>query len=124
MAYSKKERSEYNERRQRLAEKMGMDKNSYNALRRIGQSLHRSDEDSAMGSKEWRHNPKYWEKEYSDKEREKDVNEAFKKAGALRKKKKLDIHFYHQRDPRGATLHISKERMSDRDYSSKGHPVY
>lgn len=124
MAYSKKEREQYNRRRQQIAEKMGVDKNAYNALRRVGQLLHRSDEDIAMGSKEWRHNPKYQEKEYTEKERNKDVSEAFKKAEKIRKKKKLNIHFYHQQDPRGATLHISKERMSHSDYHSKGEPIY
>ena len=123
MSYTKKEREQYNQYRQAVASKMGLDKTKFNYLRRIAHKLHEADENSAMGSKSWRGNHRY-ENDYKDKDYNKDVNEAFKKAGQYRKKKKLDVHFYHQRDPRGATLHVSKERMSSKDYPSKGHPIY
>ena len=121
--YTKKERAEYNERRKRVAEKMGLKKHEYNYYRRVGQKLHEASENSAMGSSDWRHsnNPKA---RYEEKEHGKDVASAFKKASSYRKKHGHNVHFYHQTDPRGAALYMGKERMSQKDYTSKGEPIY
>jgi len=32
----------------------------------------------------------------------------------------LGLHFYHQTDPRGCALHVSKEPLTDQNYSSRG----
>jgi hypothetical protein len=123
MAYSKKERESYNKYRESTSSKLGIDKNEYNRLRRAAQSLHRSDEDSAMGTKEWRHNQNS-NKEYKEKEYKKDVGHAFKKAKAKALQKAKGLHFHHQSDPRGASLYVAKEKLKDTDYSSKGHHIY
>jgi hypothetical protein len=34
------------------------------------------------------------------------------------------IFYYHQTDPRGASLYVSTERMTDIDYNAKGQPIY
>ena len=128
MAYTKKERAEYNIHRERTGKELGINKNQYNALRRVGQSLHKADENSANGTTGgtpiYRGNKIL--NEYTEKHYNKDTAKAFGKAEALRKKlgDKSKIHFYHQTDPRGATLFVGKKRMSQMDYNSKGHVIY
>jgi hypothetical protein len=34
------------------------------------------------------------------------------------------LHFYHQSDPRGASLYVSKEKLTHDNYSSKGLAIY
>jgi hypothetical protein len=117
MSFSKKEREQYNERRKRVASKMGMNKNYYNTLRRVANSLSEADTNYANGKDRSGGI-------YENKEHNRDVSEAFKKAGRLRKKNKLNIHFYHQKDPRGASLYVGKKRMSQMDYNTKGDHIY
>lgn len=49
---------------------------------------------------------------------------ADREAGALKRVaeicRRLGLHFFHQTDPRGVALYVSKDRMTDCDYSSKG----
>ena len=115
MAYSKKERQEYNTYRERVANKLGIDKNKYNALRRVAQSLHRADEDSAMGRADWKHNKNHTAstKEYTEKDYNKDVSKAFSKT----KKFKGKVSFHHQTDPRGNTLYASTKRIKNQSDS-------
>jgi hypothetical protein len=116
--HSKKERERYNEHRKRTSEALGLDKNKYNALRRVGQSLNRADTNYANGRENYPHGKEYGEKEYKH-----DVNSSFAKTKALRKKMK-DLHFYHQSDPRGASLYVGKKRLKQDNYNSEGHVVY
>lgn len=112
MSFSKKERAEYNVRREHTAKELGLDKNKYNALRRVSHELRKHGTDYAnVGD----------EKSYH-----KGVAGAFAKAEALRKKLggKSKIHFHHQTDPRGVALYASKKRIGDKDYNSAGHPIY
>jgi hypothetical protein len=37
---------------------------------------------------------------------------------------KLDLCFYHQRDPRGTAVYLSAEPMDDSNYGTKGAAVY
>jgi len=34
------------------------------------------------------------------------------------------LYFYHQSDPRGASLYVSKEKLTSDNYSSKGLAIY
>lgn len=47
-------------------------------------------------------------------------------AGALRRVdalcKRLGLHYYHQTDPRGCLLYVSREPLNDQNYSSAGVP--
>lgn len=127
MAFTKKEREEYNRHREHTGKELGLDKNKYNALRRVSHSLHRISEDSAMGRTDWRHkNDSHGSKQYGEKEYKRDVGKSFSKAEALRKKLggKQSIHFYHQTDPRGTALYAGKKRMSQSNYNSEGRPIY
>ena len=121
MAFSKKERESYNQYRDRVSRDSGITKNEYNRLRRVAQGLHRADEDSASGRKDWRENPSgRGSKEYSEKEYKKDVNSHFAKTKALKGK----VHLYHQSDPRGASLYIGKKRLNQANYDSEGRHIY
>ena len=125
MAFTKKQRAEYNQHRERVGKEVGINKNQYNALRRVAQTLHRNDEDSAMGRSDWRHKQdSRGSKEHTEKDYNKVKAGAFKKAEALRKKigGKHKIHFHHQTDPRGATLYVAKKRM--KNPHSEGHVIY
>lgn len=110
MSYSKKERENYNQYRESVAKEHGLDKNKYNALRRVSHELSKHGEHEAN----------------TGESRARDMGKTFSKAEALRKKVggKSKLHFYHQRDPRGVALYIGKERMKPENYSSKGKPVY
>jgi len=50
-----------------------------------------------------------------------------REAGALKRLaaicKRHGIHYYHQTDPRGCALYLSREPMTDENYSSIGTPV-
>lgn len=121
MAYTKKEREEYNKHRERTSTELGISKNEYNRLRRAAQALHRHDEDSAMGRTDWRHNSRgVGSKEYSEKAYTKDVGKAFSKTKALKGR----INLYHQQDPRGATLYAGKKRLKPETYHSEGRVIY
>lgn len=116
MAFNKREREDYNKHREHVSREVGLDKNKYNALRRVSHGLHKTSEASANGEIE--------EKGYM-----KEVGKHFSKAEALRKKihgkdAKKKMHYYHQTDPRGTALYASKERMNQMNYNSKGHPIY
>jgi hypothetical protein len=113
--YSKKERENYNEHRERTSEALGLDKNKYNAFRRLSQKIADADTNAANGKDRL-------EREYGDKEHKRDTRPNFKKIHEMAKK--MGLHMYHQGDPRGAAIHLSKERMSQRDYSSKGRAIY
>ncbi len=108
MAYSKKEREHYNIHRERVGKELGLSKNEYNRLRRVGNELTKHDTDYANGDIA------------ESKEHEKRVGKAFSKTKALKGK----VHFYHQRDPRGAALYAAKKRIHPDKYSSEGHVIY
>jgi len=126
MSFSKRERADYNRHREHVTRELGINKNDYNRLRRVGQELHRASEDSAMGTKNWRgvRDPSS-QKPYTEKEERHDYGKAFSKTQALRKKYgKHHIHYYHQGDPRGAALYAAKEKLNHTNYSSKGKVIY
>ncbi len=128
MSFTKREREDYNRHREHVGKEFGLDKNKYNALRRAAQGLHRADEDSAMGTKNWRYTKHNWghDEAYTEKHHKNDVNQNFSKAEAVRKKAggKKAFHFYHQSDPRGASLYVGKEKLNQANYSSKGKHIY
>jgi len=113
--YSKKERENYNEHRERTSKDLGIDKNKYNALRRAALRISEADTNSANGADRMG-------REYGDKEHKKDTRPNFKKIHKMAKK--LGGHMYHQSDPRGASIYVGKKRMSQKDYNSKGHAIY
>lgn len=127
-SFSKREREDYNKHREHVGKELGLNKNHYNALRRVSQGLHKAGENYANGTTGGE--PKYRGNEilnrYEDKHYNKDVASHFKKAEALRKKMggKSKIHFHHQTDPRGAALYAAKEKLNSTNYSSKGHVIY
>lgn len=49
---------------------------------------------------------------------------ADREAGALKRVAKVceanGLHFYHQTDPRGCALYVSREPLTDQNYSSRG----
>ena len=115
--YSKKERERYNQDRERTSRELGLSKNEYNRLRRVGQGLTEAGTNYANGSDRSG-------KEYSDKQYNKDVGTHFHRTKALQKKFK-DLHFYHQTDPRGASLYASRgKKLDQKNYNSEGHVIY
>ncbi len=129
MSFSKKEREEYNKRREHIGKEYGINKNEYNRLRRTAHALSDADTNYANGTQGNRNHysePKYHGNkilnEYTEKHHKKDTNAAFSKSQALLKKK--GIHAFHQTDPRGASLYIGKKRIHRDRYPSEGHHIY
>lgn len=123
--YTRNEKADYNTHRDHVTDHLGIDKNAYNAYRRHGQALHRADENSANGTRNGE-SPRYegsklvngYTEEHYDKET-KPIHAKLKEMT-----KTHGLHYYHQSDPRGATLHLAKEKLDSNNYSSKGHAIY
>jgi hypothetical protein len=102
MNYTKKERELYNSERTKICDKLGIDKNSYNWLRRKGEELHHLYEENCNGTIE--------EADY-----EKRTGELYEKAD--RKAKELGLFIYYQTDPRGATIYVDKQDIPEDNYT-------
>jgi len=124
MAYTKKEREIYNQRRERTSQELGLDKYKYNAFRRIANRISEADTKSANGYEgkeaKWQGNKLL--NEYGEKHWKNETRPNFKKAHEMAKK--MGLHIYHQSDPRGPSLYLGKKRMSQKDYNSKGKVIY
>ncbi len=109
MNYTKKEREEYTEQRRRKCERLGITKNEYNALRRIGQALQKCYTDNCNGA--------YQTEEAYNHAAEPLEYQAKEYAG------KLGYKVYLQTDPRGATIYLDKVERSGADYN-RGTCIY
>lgn len=109
MTYTKKEKAEYNEQRQRTCDALGIAGNDYNAFRRLGEKLRKIYADNCNGG--------VYEVEGSY---EAACHPLEQKAGKMAAK--YGLHIYFQTDPRGATIYLDKTPINN-DYSS-AHCIY
>ena len=109
MNYTNKERAEYNEQRKRACERNGITGNQYNWLRRKGQELHGHYETNCNGGFT------------SEAEYNQAVNPVYIAVEAYVKKLGLEVYF--QTDPRGATIYVDKEPLTDSAYN-RGTCIY
>ena len=98
MSYTKKEREDYNQYRERSCERLGITKNDFNWLRRKGEELRRLYEDSCNG--------------YGDDHEEDSLERRIED-----KASKLKLELYFQRDPRGATLYLDTKPIPRNNYT-------
>jgi hypothetical protein len=108
MTYTNKERAEYSEQRKRACERNGITENQYNWLRRKGQALHAHYERNCNGTTT--------EADYS-----RNTNLLYESVEKY--VKKLNLHVYFQTDPRGATIYIDREPLTDSAYN-RGTVIY
>jgi len=103
--YTKKEREQYNVRRDKICQALGITKNNYNWLRRKGEELHKVYEDNCNGYLE--------ETEYSLKTAKLyiQIDKYLIKNGLQ------DLYSYYQTDPRGATIYIDNKPIPKNNYN-------
>jgi hypothetical protein len=108
MTYTKKEREQYNEQRDRIIEKLGIDKNDYNYFRKKGEELHKLYEQDCNGE--------VTEKRYNKIEKQlmTRINTRLKK---IKKEKGLTLYVYIQGDPRGATIYLDNVEIPANNYT-------
>lgn len=109
MTYTKAEREEYNETRRKNCTRLNITKNQYNWLRRKGQALHKFYEDNCNGVFQ------------AEGDYDKAVDPLYKAVETY--VKKLGLHVYFQTDPRGATIYLDKEPLTDSAYN-RGTCIY
>ena len=100
--YSKKERNEYNEQREKVCKSLMITKNNYNWLRRKGEGLHKLYEDNCNGD--------IGEASYEVETKTiyDLVNEYITS---------IKLYVYYQTDPRGATIYLDKEPIPENNYT-------
>jgi hypothetical protein len=108
MTYTKKEREQYNKQRDRIIEKLGIDKNDYNYFRKKGEELHKLYEQDCNGE--------VAEKRYDKIEKQlmTRINTRLKK---IKKEKGLTLYVYIQGDPRGATIYLDNIEIPANNYT-------
>lgn len=107
--YNKKQREMYNLDRDITCEKLGITVNQYNQFRRLGSVLHTIYELSCNG-------------DLSEEQYEADTNNVYAKADKLAKD--LGLKIFYQTDPRGATIYLSRDPISENSYNTSAQCVY
>lgn len=109
MIYTKAEKDQYNQHRENVCNNLGITRNGYNMFRRLAERLHQIYEDNCNG-------------EYQEE------RDYFAVVIPLQDKidskaNKMGLHTYHQTDPRGASLYLSKEMLTPENYN-RGSAIY
>ena len=104
MTYTKKEREEYNEQRERACKQLNITKNQFNWLRRKGNSLHKHYEDNCNGLF------------LSEENYDCVVNRLYDEINAY--VLKLNLFIYYQTDPRGATIYLDIRPIPGDSYNN------
>lgn len=102
MTYTKKERESYNVHRDWICKRLEITKNQYNWFRRKGEILHKNAEDYCNGV----------EGAEFDGVAKKTCEDVVIKA------RQLKLYFFHQTDPRGATIYLDKEEIPQNNYTN------
>jgi len=105
--YTKKEREYYNVRRKNVCDRIGINENQYNWLRRKGEELHRLYVADCNGE--------------ACPVQEAIEQDLYKKIDKYIKP--LNLLIYYQTDPRGATIYLDKEPIPDNNYT-QAHCIY
>lgn len=104
MTYTKDETKWYNTNRDSVCKTLNITKNQYNYLRRISNAINDLD-------------CKYCNGEIGDYENSSGVYMLIQKAKTYTLKIDRCFNFYHQSDPRGASLYASKNPISRDNYN-------
>lgn len=99
---NKQQREWYNHDRKIICERLGINQNQYNAIRRIGVQLRHVYEQSCNGTID----EQVYEKQTKTLE-EKLIDMIFP----------FGFHYYLQTDPRGATIYLSKDPIPENNYN-------
>ncbi len=100
--YTVKERREYNERRDRACQRLGITKNDYNYLRRKGEELRKVYIDACNGKLET--------------EQEDELSAPLEQS-INKYAHKLGLNIFYQTDPRGATIYADREYIPENNYT-------
>lgn len=102
MTYTKKEREQYNEYRKAVCERLKIDENEYNKLRRYGSALRALYVADCNGDID--------QEDYAL-----ETDRLYKLCDNFCKRLRLNV--FYQSDPRGATIYVSKEPIPDNNYT-------
>lgn len=105
MQYTTQERNEYNIQRAKECALLGIQKNQYNSFRLLGEKLRNLYVMNCNG-------------EINEEDYESKTQELYVKAD--KKAADLGLFIYYQTDPRGASLYLSTDPMTDSNYSMNG----
>jgi len=106
--YTKKERNEYNEQRERICQRLGITKNQYNWLRRKGEELRKVYENDCNGD---------YKTEAESNLAENRVKMAIWQY-RLKNKNIKQLKMFYQTDCRGATIYLDNKPISDNAYTN------
>lgn len=101
--YNKKEREDYNNRRAYVCEYLGIEKNTYNWFRRVGERLNEIYTANCNG-------------DLTESEYEYVTDAIYKRVEEYNEG--LGLHIYYQTDPRGATIYLDKKPIPENNYTT------
>ena len=104
--YTTAERNQYNQHRANVCEKLGITKNQYNYLRRLGEQLHKVYENNCNGLYKT-------EEEADEAERE-----LIYRVNVYKQECYELLYAYFQTDPRGATIYLDKSPINQMNYTN------
>lgn len=110
MTFTTKQREQYNHNRKITCDRLGITKNTYNYFRRLGEQLHKIYEDSCNG--------------VIDTEEEYEIATSPICAQIDSMARDLDLYVFYQTDPRGATIYLSKNEISEDSYNIDAECIY
>jgi hypothetical protein len=99
MNYTKKEREQYNQDRQRACDRLGITVNDYNQFKRWGESL------------------RSLYVEYCNTGKENEKEEVLLMRKIDNKRRLLHLWVFLQTDPRGATIYLDKKAIPENNYT-------
>ena len=103
MEHTKKERKEYNLRRDKTCKALGITKNQYNAFRRLGEELRKTYAADCNGDLA------------SSEALDAAVSPLYARGDTLAAS--LKLHIFYQTDPRGATVYLDKVLIPENNYT-------
>lgn len=108
--YTKKEREYYNQHRANVCERLGITKNQYNYIRRIGEQLHKVYENDCNGL--------YKDENESRIAESKITSKLYRYMLKYFSLPNTIIYTYFQTDPRGATIYLDKSPITQANYTN------
>jgi len=107
--YTKKERDQYNKHRSTACHVLEIREQEYNRFRKLALEVNKVD-------------TMYFNGELGEEEYNPKIMALISTIKALANHFSLEI--YHQQDPRGASIYLSRESMDDSNYPSRGQVIY
>src|SRR5437588_11953383 len=103
-------REYYNIYREKVCNNLNITKNQFNSFRRLGEKIHKINEDQCNGFPDFNGN---WDEEA---EKKAEIQEEQYKKLANDLAEKLNLYIFFQGDPRGATIYLDTHEIQYNNY--------